>query len=56
MSLPDPVKQTRKPKHEHEWFPIAIDYDERFIILECSECSERAWTNAHPLEPKEIME
>ena len=35
----------------HDLFPVAMDYESEFLVLECAECGERFWRNLHFLEP-----
>ena len=46
------AEKSRRCK-EHHWFPIAIDYSDSFMVLECAECSTRVWANVHRLGPEE---
>ncbi len=50
----DVMSMPTAEKHQHDWFPVAVDYDDEFIILECAGCTERAWRNVYRLAPAEV--
>lgn len=37
-------------RHKHEWFPVAIDDGDEFLVIECVECTERRWRRADQLK------
>lgn len=41
----------RNGECQHDLFPVAMDYESEFLVLECAECGERFWRNLHFLEP-----
>lgn len=36
---------------QHDLFPVAMDFESEFLLLECSECGWRFWRICISLEP-----